>query len=376
MIRSIPQIGLMLLCSVAFGAQPGGSDAHPAAQIAELAGPVEVMALDADAWTPAKAGQALAAGDSVRAGKHGRALVRLGDDIKLRLGAGTTIVIQPPEESNGGQRGVALLLGSLFAKVTAPPGGECPFEVAGSNAVAGVRGTEFSSAVALDGTFRAEVTKGKVVVEGDGASVDLTPGQFSQVSDDQKPSAPAGDTGVKLSAWLEKRRQAVLARAPEICERWMTRLERLRARFEKLEQRAAEIDKRFGDLVAKARLARHARQRPALARIRERLVKLIKEAVRIRRFSRRLGARLRSRLVLLQHLAGEASAQGNLEPDLKAKLVAVARKAEQIAPVIRKLARGSVRGLLRRAGIERRILRGMKMRYRDFLRRPRRKLPR
>ncbi len=370
---SISAAAWMLFCSVAFGA-PTAPEVAPEAVVAKLSGQVEVMALDADEWRPAAAGQELRAGDSIRVGKKGRALVHLGDDIELNLGAGTTIVIQDSENTGQVKPSVALLLGSLFAKVTAPDGGQSPFEVAGSNAVAGVRGTEFTTAVALDGTFRAAVEKGKVIVEGESASVSLLPGQFSQVEDDKQPSKPAGAAGVAIDDWLEKRRQAVLARAPELVEIWMDKIVKIKARVEKLSLRTAAIEKQLYELATKARMARHSRQRQALVRIRARMVKLITEAVGIRRRGRRLGARLNSRLTLLRGLVAAAE-QGALDSRQLAKLAAVALKARQLAPAVRNIARGRIRGIVRQMRMERQIMLGMKMRYRDFLRKQGRRKP-
>ena len=366
MRRYLLAIICVLGCGLSLGAAAEDDSADaPEAKLMEMKGPVEVMPLDSDEWKPAAEGMQLQAGDTVRTGKKGRAFITLGDDVELRLGSETTVEIQLEENTDTKRRSVGLLLGILLAKVATIGEEEKPFEVHTANAVAGVRGTEFTTAVALDGTVRASVTEGRVVLEAEEKEVELTPGHFSEAEAEKAPAAAAKDPQLDLEAWRQERRAKILDRAPEIGARWMERAKQLHERWKGLNQRRIALGKKVARLAGKARMARHGGHHRALSKIRARMGELVEESVQVRRRMRRAAVRIRARTTMVRRLAAVARERGTLPPDVLSRF----KQWEQKSKQLRKNNREAFRQLRAEMRKERRMIRKLKLRYRDFIKR-------
>jgi len=366
MRRCLLAIIFVLVCGLCLGAVAEEEAAEtPEGKLVEMSGPVEVLPLDSEKWKPAAAGMALIAGDTVRTGKKGRAFITLGDDVELRLGSETSVEIQLEENTDARRRAVGLLLGVLFTKVISAEGEEKPFEVQTANAVAGVRGTEFTTAVALDGTVRASVQEGRVVLESEEKAVELTPGYFSEAESEKAPLAAAKDPKADLEAWRQERRAKILENAPAVGERWMNRAERLRQRFKALNQRRINLGKRVARLARKARTARHGGHERALAKIRGRMGQLVEESVRVRRRMRRTGVRIQARMAMVKRLVELAKEGGALPSEVVEKF----EEWEQKSLDLRLSNREAFKQLRAEIRQEHRMIRKLQLRYRDFIKR-------
>jgi len=369
MKRHLLAIVCVLVCGLSLGAVAEDEADAPEGKLVEMSGPVEVMPLDSEEWKPAEAGMALQAGDTVRTGKKGRAFITLGEDVELRLGSETSVEIQLEENTDTRRRSVGLLLGVLFTKVVTAEGEEKPFEVHTSNAVAGVRGTEFTTAVALDGTVRASVQEGKVVLEAEEKQVELTPGYFSEAEAEKAPIAAAKDPKADLETWLRERRARILDRAPQIGALWMGQVGRMYKRFTTLNQRRIALSKRVARLAQKARTARHGGHERALAKIRERMGGLIEQLVQVRRSMRRLAVRIRAKTVMVQRLSGLARDRG-WPPEVLENFGEWNKKARELRWNNRKALK-QLRAEMRR---EHRMIRKLQLRYRDLIKRKMRQI--
>lgn len=134
-------------------------------------------------------GDALAFTDEVEL-RSGWAVIDLGDGSSLRLFPKTTLRFRSKEK-------VLLSVGKLWARIVDLAAGE-KFEVETSNAVAGVRGTDFivEADEGAAGAPRARVTvvEGKVAVANRNspkADVLVADGQVTVVEKDQPPTAPS-----------------------------------------------------------------------------------------------------------------------------------------------------------------------------------------
>ena len=361
MRRHLLPIVCVLVCGLSLGAVAEEETDAPEGKLVEMSGPVEVLPLDSEEWKPAAAGMTLEAGDTVRTGKKGRAFITLGDDVELRLGSETSVEIQLEENTDTRRRAVGLLLGVLFTKVITAEGEEKPFEVQTANAVAGVRGTEFTTAVALDGTVRTSVQEGKVVLEAEEKEVELTEGYFSEAEAEKAPLAAAKDPKADLEAWLQERRARILANAPEIGARWMKRIKHMHRRFNTLNQRRIALGKRVARLARKARTARHGGHDRALAKIRARMGELVQELVQVRRRMRRLAVRIRAKTVMVQRLARLAREQGEVLEQFE--------QWNQKAKELRRINRKALKQMRAEIRQERRMIRKLQLRYRDFIKR-------
>lgn len=164
-----------------FIAQAQGGVASPAALLV-AATPVEVGHNDSG-YQPAKTGQSLDVGTSVRTGDTGRATIQFPDGSLTRLAPNTTVTIQAAQLNSAGTLKSASLaekIGRTFSVVQKLAGG-ASFSVAGHSVSAQVRGTQFEVVVNGDHSNVIKVFEGTIQVVGQ-TTITLNAGQ--QVSAD------------------------------------------------------------------------------------------------------------------------------------------------------------------------------------------------
>jgi hypothetical protein len=168
----------------------------------------------------ARVGMEVFAGDRLVTGDKSRLKVLLSDDVILALGSGTEVVVEKHLfDPHSGARSTRLdllngKLRSLVQKLVA--GSRADFEVKTTNAVAGVRGTEF--VLVADGKQTHLYTySGEVDLSGEGGErVVVAAGQGSDVGDEgqaHKPEAVA-------AAVLKRLRQATDTRQSPQAVAW------------------------------------------------------------------------------------------------------------------------------------------------------------
>lgn len=140
----------------------------------------------------ARAGQALMPGTRVRTGASGAAELLFNDGTRAQLRANSSMMLSGTKRVESKKSAVVLFFGRLWSKVAKANTGETSYEVNTPNAVAGVRGTEFETAVGDDGTVRVRVDEGKVAVEDDDDEI--------FVSEDEQVDADADGTDEKEEA--------------------------------------------------------------------------------------------------------------------------------------------------------------------------------
>jgi hypothetical protein len=132
-------------------------------------------------------------GTTLETARDGYVVMKLPDDSETRIGGNSKIVVEKAEfeESTGIlQSYFKNLRGTLKAKVTHLMG-KSNFQVAMPTAVAGVRGTEFTTEVEDDGTAKVAVIDGAVAFKSGGVEVMLPKGTGSVAKADEAPSVPA-----------------------------------------------------------------------------------------------------------------------------------------------------------------------------------------
>lgn len=150
------------------------------------------VAAEGGAEGAARAGQALVPGTRVRTGASGSAELVFNDGTRAQLRANSSMMLSGTKRVDSKKSSVVLFFGRLWSKVTKASTNEASYEVNTPNAVAGVRGTEFETAVGDDGTVRVRVDEGKVAVEDDDDEI--------FVSEDEQVDATASGTGAKEQA--------------------------------------------------------------------------------------------------------------------------------------------------------------------------------
>ena len=117
-------------------------------------------------WENAKAGQAVSEGAHLKTGKNSRLELKMVDGSVLRLGPSSEIQLKSAKFAAGGQKqfSAKVIAGKAWAAVTKLFGFKSFFKLKTSNAVAGVRGTQFSAALGKDGSSMVKVYSGQVLV--------------------------------------------------------------------------------------------------------------------------------------------------------------------------------------------------------------------
>jgi hypothetical protein len=169
-----------------------------------LAGPVGFVAASrGDSQVnaqPARVGMEVFEGDKLTTGEKSRLKVLFSDDVILALGSATEVVVEKhlfDPKSGARQTRLDLVQGKLRALVQKMvAGSRADFIVKTTNAVAGVRGTEF--VLVTEGKETKLYTfSGEVELSGSGDPVVVAAGQGSDIGDGgeaQKPEAVAAAT--------------------------------------------------------------------------------------------------------------------------------------------------------------------------------------
>ncbi|HSI03140.1 MAG: FecR domain-containing protein [Myxococcota bacterium] len=192
-----------------------------------------------------KTGESVPGGTRIRTGADGQAEVTFADGTKMQVRPGTTVALSNAKR-NEQKSSVVLFFGRVWSKVSRSVGAETNFEVNTPNAVAGVRGTEFETAVADDGTAKVRVTEGKVAVASDVDS------EAEDVSRGEETTADAKGVGDAASSSGE-------------------------AQWDKFSSDGSARAKKDGGTIAKGMRERLDARRQKLQSLRERQTQLVKQ---------------------------------------------------------------------------------------------------
>jgi hypothetical protein len=180
-------LALLAFSSQALAAEGGG-------KLVKAVGHVNIRAPGAAADVAGREGQELAPGTQIRTGADGFAEVSFTDGSMLRIQKGSSVLLSVSRRQEQ-KSAILLFFGRVWSKVTPSKTGETNYEISTANAVCGVRGTEFETQVADDGSMRMQVTEGRVAVDGD--SGEAVAGAGQQVEADESSvggTAPAAGT--------------------------------------------------------------------------------------------------------------------------------------------------------------------------------------
>jgi hypothetical protein len=144
---------------------PALASAQTTGKLTSASGAV-FLKVEGGAEKPAKVNDTVPPGSILRTGPDGNCEVTFTDGSKLQLRPASQIALSAtkrPAKKNS----VMLFFGRMWSKVAKSASSDTNYEVSTTNAVAGVRGTEFETAVGDDGTARVRVTEGKVAVDSE-----------------------------------------------------------------------------------------------------------------------------------------------------------------------------------------------------------------
>jgi hypothetical protein len=178
----------MLACAAIVWA----TGAAEAATLTGLKGTVTVKAKGETAAKPGKNNMVLAEGAVIQTAGGSSAIVRFEDGSMLKVGPMSKMTIS--KTGSGGGKATSLDVGSgkVWARVE-KLGSENTFEIKTPTAIAGVRGTYYSSEVDEDQTSRFDVFDGEVAVtslSAPGEEVIVKANQTTSVAQGKAPQAP------------------------------------------------------------------------------------------------------------------------------------------------------------------------------------------
>jgi len=164
---------------------------------------------------PARVGMEIFEGDKLITGEKSRLKVLFSDDVILALGSATQVVVEKhlfDPKNNARQTRIDLVTGKLRALVQKMvAGSRADFSVKTTNAVAGVRGTEFVLAAEGKDT-RLYTFSGEVELSGTGEPVLVAAGQGSDVGESGEAQKPVA---VAAAVLKELRRATDAEQSPE-----------------------------------------------------------------------------------------------------------------------------------------------------------------
>jgi len=213
-------------------------------QIAELkavSGQVWLIVPPNKEEVPAQAPAALLAGTRIRTGPESSAELVFPDGSILKIRSNSAMQLSAHKRRARKKSSVLLFFGRLWNKVIKTVGPENGYEITTANAVCGVRGTEFETAVGEDGTVRVRVLEGAVSVAGDSNENLLQAGTEAQANEGGVGESRKVSPKPRWRAWNQAKLRRLGHQARPIIDEFKrsadyrkTRIDKLRAQQRKL----------------------------------------------------------------------------------------------------------------------------------------------
>ena len=170
----------------------GGSGETIPCKISSLSGDVQVLKSGSSTWVKATKGMELAAGDSIKTGSDGNALLLFWEGSTMEIKANSEILTNKLDIATSGSTTIGLeqLLGSTINRVEKLVDSSSKYEVETPAASAVVRGTVFDLLVQQTGFTTVKSEEGSVSFTAAGQTVTVNAGFQSSASKGGTPSTP------------------------------------------------------------------------------------------------------------------------------------------------------------------------------------------
>jgi len=269
-----------------------------------------------EAITP---GMNVAGGDILQTGKNSKVSIGLLGGHVLSLGPESQLEIDEPGAEKGDLNSAMLYVGIVYVRKR-PSGANAPlsFQLQTPSAVAGVRGTEFTVAVAPDNSVRVGVEEGSVELETDqnrkiklglreGLIIDPTGKMPSKASE----YLPERD---KIDEWLESKKQAVLKNPLPAAARFTLSMAKSITMAENLLREVLDTTEKIISAAQSAEAARVRGKTPIYDMYAKQVRALLPGLVLKIRMLVRLDNKIQGRSELLKWLVQQATAPGSPTP--------------------------------------------------------------
>jgi hypothetical protein len=204
-------------------------------------------------------------GTRIRTGKKGRAEVELDDGSRLRVKPRSSLMLSKLKRHKKKKTSVLLFFGQLWSKVTKTVSSGNKYEVNTPNAVCGVRGTEFTTIVADDGSVRVRVTGGSVGVQNDSTTTGVSAGQEAEADEDGVGEAYTAEERAKIAMWQKRKEKRLNKTSRSIVDKIKARIMSRKTKIEALRTRQRDIESKRKSAESRAKMG----DRAAVDQIRE-----------------------------------------------------------------------------------------------------------
>ncbi len=234
-----------------------------------LAGPVlaegtggRLVAVRGKVWTQApgdvelraRVGKTLANGTRIRTGNNGKAEVVFEDGSSIIIHNNTTMLISGIKRHLEKKLSILIFIGRVWNKVSTTIGKQVSYEVNTPVVVCGVRGTEFETAVGVDGTVLVSVAQGEVAVAGNGRSAAVRQNQMVEA----EPEKGLGKTSesekeIDWDKWQKERRENLRKNGKNLVDNFKKRITKQKGKLKELRDRQKEVEKKHNKALKRAR---------------------------------------------------------------------------------------------------------------------------
>lgn len=216
------------------------SAAEPIGRVKELSG--DVSMIREKKTIAAETNQPVLENDEIKTGEKSYAVILFSDKSEIRIEESSDLVLKKEllMQDTAIEKtlySIKLLYGKLMAKIEKKK--EEWVNVGTPTSIIGVRGTEFSSGVAPDGSTIVEVSDGEVEVLDD-ENKRVAEGERAEYDAEEGLKIEPIEKEIDWDEWFEKRRERFLTKKDELAE---IHNERLEKRVKKLESLLETIEK-------------------------------------------------------------------------------------------------------------------------------------
>ena len=188
----------------------------------------------------AQIGETVKSEQVIETSEDGKAVLVFDDGSELEIRENSRIQLNDPSvEANNS---ILLFLGRIFARIMPSRTGEPSFSVEGLSVVAGVRGTEFEMAQAMDGSALVSVEEGEVEVSGEENLVSVKQGEEVEVSPERKwqKRKRRARTPEEWQSWFQAREQFFIQHSSRLIDNFYQRATKIQTRIKAQDQKLKE----------------------------------------------------------------------------------------------------------------------------------------
>ena len=259
--------------------------AAESAIVVQMSGTVTVRPQDSTEEKTVELNQKLPEGSVIKTAAGSSASIRLEDGSLVDLKESSEIMLSANARKKAKKNSVVLFFGTIWSKVTKSFSGNESYAVYTPNGVAGVRGTEFSTTVSVDGSVRVKVKEGLVNVDGQNNNEVLLKaneevdadenglGQVKAFSDEMADFKWRAERKIRM----QREGNAIANRVKDNIMGDKSTAEKLQKERKKLEAQRAKLEKKLknGSSSTRAELSRVMKE---LAEVNDKLAAIIDRA--------------------------------------------------------------------------------------------------